>query len=262
MTPSTAPSAAPIFEGIGVALVTIFDSAAELDTGATADVACRLVDAGVRAVVVAGTTGEANALEPDERARLVAAVKKALPAEIPVLAGAGAASARQAARLTRIVLDAGADGILALSPPQSSDARPYYETLADVTGGAPLLAYHYPSASAPGLAVSCLKDLPVSGLKDSSGDASRLLDELEAFDGWLYTGATNLVLVAGAVGCPGAILAIANTHPELAISAFTGDGEAQRRLAVAGNETSQHWPHALKEQVAARFGTSTVSRMG
>jgi 4-hydroxy-tetrahydrodipicolinate synthase len=262
MTTGTPDAAAPIFEGVGVALVTIFDAAGEVDAMATADVARQLVEAGVRSVLVAGSTGEANSLETDERARLVAAVKAALPSDIPVLAGAGAASARQAATLTKTVLDAGADAVLALSPPQSSDPRPYYETLADVADGAPLLAYHFPAVSAPGLAVARLKDLPVAGLKDSSGDAARLSEELDGFDGWLYTGSANLVLVAGALGCAGAILAIANVHPELAICAFGGDGKAQQQLATASKQTSARWPHALKEQVAERFGTSLASRMG
>ncbi len=252
----------PIFSGIGVALLTIFDADGGLDTAATADLARQLVELGVRSVLVAGTTGEAFALEAEERGRLVRAVKEAVPTDVPVLAGAGAASGRQAAALTRTVLDAGADGVLALSPPQSSDPRPYFETVAAAAEGSALLAYHFPAVSAPGLPVAALAELPVVGLKDSSGDLARLYEELDTFDGWLYTGSANLVLVAGALHCAGAILAIANLHPELAVLAFSGDGGAQRQLAAAGRETSRRWPHTLKEAVSARFGTSTTSRMG
>ena len=253
---------APLFSGVGVALVTIFDEGGGLDAAATAGLAAQLVDLGVRSVLVAGTTGEAFALEPEERGRLVRAVREALPSDVPVLAGAGAASARQAAFLTRTVLDAGADAVLALSPPQSADPRPYFEKLAAVAGGSALLAYHFPAVSAPGLSVAVLAELPVVGLKDSSGDLGRLYEELDAFDGWLYTGSANLALVAGALGCAGAILAIANLHPELAVLAFSGDADAQRQLAAAGRETSRHWPHGLKRTVAARFGISSASRMG
>ncbi|HXY43733.1 MAG TPA: dihydrodipicolinate synthase family protein [Acidimicrobiales bacterium] len=252
----------PIFSGIGVALVTIFNDAGDIDVSATADLASQLVNFGVRSVLVAGTTGEAAALEPEERARLVTAVKGAVSNRAVVLAGAGAPSARHAARLTRMVLDAGADAVLALSPPQSSDPRPYYETVAEAAGGAPLLAYHFPAASAPGIPVSVVAELPVVGLKDSSGDLSRLFEELDSFHGWLYTGSANLVLVAGALGCAGAILAVANVHPELAILAFAGDGKAQRQLAAAAKRTSGRWPHGLKDDVTARFGTSSTSRMG
>jgi 4-hydroxy-tetrahydrodipicolinate synthase len=252
----------PIFSGIGVALVTIFDAAGDVDVAASADLARQLVELGIRAVLVAGTTGEAAALEAEERARLVTVVKAALPTDVAVLAGAGAPSARQACRLTRAVLDAGADAVLALSPPQSSDPRRYYEMVAEAAGGSPVLAYHFPAASAPGLSVAALAELPVAGLKDSSGDLPRLCDELDAFDGWLYTGSANLVLVAGALGCAGAILAIANVHPELAILAFSGDGTAQRQLVAASKGTTRQWPQALKDAVAARFGISATCRMG
>jgi 4-hydroxy-tetrahydrodipicolinate synthase len=251
----------PLFSGVGVALVTIFDSAGATDPAATADLSRQLVELGVGGVLVAGTTGEASALEPEERAQLVSAVKSALPPEVPVVAGTGASSARQAVTLTRMALDAGADAVLALVPPQVSDARPYYEAVAEAAGAAPLLAYHFPAVSAPGLPVSALAELPVVGLKYSSGDPARLFEELETFAGWIYTGSSNLVLLAGATGCAGAILAIANVCPELAVLAYAGDGNAQRELAGATRETARRWPHDLKAQVAARFGTSATSRI-
>ncbi|MGH9136635.1 MAG: dihydrodipicolinate synthase family protein, partial [Acidimicrobiales bacterium] len=52
----------PPFTGVGVALVTLFDDDGHVDAPATADLAARIVDTGVSAVVVAGTTGEAAAL--------------------------------------------------------------------------------------------------------------------------------------------------------------------------------------------------------
>ncbi len=135
------------------------------------------------AVLVAGSNGEAASLEPEERALLVGAVRAALPTDVVLLAGSGAPSACQAARLTRIVLDAGADGVLVLSPQQSPDARRYYETVAGAADGATVLAYHFPAASPPGLPVAVLPELPVAGLKDSSGDLRRLYDELDTFPG-------------------------------------------------------------------------------
>ena len=253
---------APIFSGIGVALLTIFDSSGAVDAGATAGLASRLVDCGMQAVLVAGSSGEAASLAPEERAMLVAAVRAALPAHVVVLAGAGAPSALQAVHLTKVVLDAGADAVLALSPPQSSDARRYYDLVADAAGGASVLAYNYPAVSPPGLPVAVLGELPVQGLKDSSGDVRRLYDEIEVFGGWLYTGSTGLVLLAGALQCAGAILAVANLHPELSIRAFEGDAGAQRQLVQASEEVSGRWPHGLKEAVSARFGTSVTARMG
>jgi dihydrodipicolinate synthase/N-acetylneuraminate lyase len=66
----------PLFTGVGVALVTLFDEDHRLDTAATADLAVRLTDLGMRSVLVAGTTGEASALDRDERRALVAAIAR------------------------------------------------------------------------------------------------------------------------------------------------------------------------------------------
>ncbi len=253
---------APIFRGVGVALVTIFDSSQKLDAGATAELAVQLAGLGVKAVLVAGSNGEAAALDPEERAILVGAVRAALPRDVVVLAGSGAPSARQAVRLTQIVLEAGADGVLALSPQQSPDPRRYYELVAEAAGGSTVLAYHFPAASPPGVPVSILPELPVAGIKDSSGDVRRLYDELASFSGWLYTGSANLTLFAGAMGCAGAILGIANLLPEVCVRAFSGDAQAQQQLVAASDAASPTWPHGLKQAVADRFGTSPTARMG
>jgi 4-hydroxy-tetrahydrodipicolinate synthase len=247
---------------VGVALLTIFDSSGHVDAAATADLASRLVELGMKSVLVAGTTGEAASLTTEERTKLVGAVKAAVPRDIPVLAGSGAPSAQQAVSLTRAVLDAGADAVLVLSPPLSSDPRRYYELVAGAAGEASVLAYHFPTASAPGIPVAMLAELPVVGLKDSSGDLRRLYDELEDYSGWLYTGSANLVLIAGALKCAGAILAIANLQPELSLRAFAGEGIAQRQLVAASDGVFDRRPHALKEAVANRFGTSAIARMG
>ncbi|MFZ2057272.1 MAG: dihydrodipicolinate synthase family protein [Acidimicrobiales bacterium] len=83
----------------------------------------------------------------DQRAILVGAVRAALPQHVMVLAGAGAPSAAQAVHLTKVVLDAGAEAVLALSLPRSSDAPRYCEPVAGAASGAAVLACHFPAAS-------------------------------------------------------------------------------------------------------------------
>ena len=244
-----------------MALVTLFDDDGELDAEATAVHAARLVALGVRGVVVAGSTGEAATLSPEERVALLSAVRDAVPDPVPVLAGTGAPSARQAAALTASAREHGADGVLVLSPPRVDDPRPYYEAVARSAEDLPLLAYHFPKASSPGIPVELLPELPVTGLKDSTGDPDRLLEELE----WgrpLYTGSSAILALAGPLGCAGAILALANLEPEECIAAFEGDAKAQRALAGAHRESRRAFPRGLKAAMAVRFGTSPVSRMG
>ena len=59
-----------VFSGVGVALVTLFDGSGALDADATAALAARLVDLGVAALIVAGTTGEPMSLDREERVAL------------------------------------------------------------------------------------------------------------------------------------------------------------------------------------------------
>lgn len=253
---------APVFTGVGVALVTLFADNGSVDATATADHAATLVELGVRAVLVGGSTGEAMALDPQERTALVEAVRGAVPGDVPVIAGTGAASSRQAAALTRAAVGAGADAVLVLSPPQTGDPRRYYDEVAKTAGGVPVLAYHFPAVSSPGLPVEVLGDLPVAGLKDSSGDPERLLREVVDYSGLVYAGSPTVLTMAGAVGATGALLAIANAVPELCAAAFAGDGTAQREILDAHRTARGSFPDGLKRLTAQRFGTSEAARMG
>lgn len=251
-----------LFTGVGVALVTLFDDDGEVDAAATAAHAARLVELGVSAVLVAGTTGEAAALSIPERAALLAAVRTTVDSAVPVLAGTGAASARQAVDLTARARDGGADAVLVLSPPMTADPRPYYAAVAEAAGDLPVLAYHFPKAASPGIAVDMLADLPVSGCKDSSGDAERLLATLQTTALPLYTGSSALLGFAGPLGCAGAILGLANVRPEGCIAAFDGDLEAQRDLTPGHLAMGDRFPRGLKAMMAERFATSAVARVG
>lgn len=257
----TEPSEYPIapFEGVGVALCTIFDSRRQIDAAATAALSTQLVDCGVDAVVVAGTTGEAATLTRKERRKLLTAVREAVGGQVPVIAGTGAPSIHQATILTADAVDHGADAVLALSLPGVDDPRAYYDAIAKDTAGVPLLAYHYPKASNPGIPVDLLADLPVAGCKDSSGDGTYFLEAVTEWEGPMYTGAPALLSWAGPIGASGAILGLANLEPELCRKAFYGDAEAQRDLA--GPIQMTRGVAALKDLVASRFGVSSVTRV-
>jgi 4-hydroxy-tetrahydrodipicolinate synthase len=236
----------PLFSGVGVALATLFDEGGEVDAKATAAHAATLANLGVRAVVVAGSTGEAAALTAEERISLLTEVRRAVPEGVPVIAGTGAPSARQAATLTRDARDAGADAVLALCPPRSTDPRPYYEAVAEAAGDLPALAYHFPQTAPPGIPVEALGDLPVQGLKDSSADPERLLAELEVFQRPLWVGAAVLLLMAGSLataGAGGTAGVVDNRRPVSGRSATLPEGapiaagETAARLAAGAGAT-------------------------
>jgi 4-hydroxy-tetrahydrodipicolinate synthase len=253
----------PPFSGVGVALATFFAGSGSIDTAATADHAARLVDAGLAAVVVAGSTGEAAALDLDERGRLLRAVVAAVRDRAVVVAGTGAPWTREAVRLTKQACDLGAAAVLVLSPVATSDPRRYYEAVAAAASGdpgVPVLAYHYPPMSQPGIPVAALPGLPVAGLKDSSGDPERLLATLSSWDRPVYVGSSAIVSFAGGVGATGAILALANLEPDGCLAAFAGDGKAQ--LALWDVHDRCRTIGGLKEAMAERWGTPTGRRIG
>ena len=252
----------PLWSGVAVALVTLFEpDGVRVDVAATAAHARRLVGLGMRGVLVAGTTGEADALGDDERIELVAGVRAACPG-VPVVAGASGPWTGPAVARAQAAVKAGADAVLVAPPPRSLNLPAYYAAVAEAASPAPVLAYHFPGVAGGEIPLDVLPQLPVVGVKDSTGSAERLLAELDAWDGWTCVGSAAVTGYAGWLGATGAILAVANAVPEDAIAAWDGDGAAQRRLFAAHRAAQTRFPYGLKELMARRFGTATAGRMG
>ena len=256
----TGPGPQPVFTGVAVALVTFFDAHGHVDVAATAKHAEHLAGRGMRALVVAGTTGEASHLSMKERLQLLDGVRKAVGDQVPVILGTGNLSAGVSVPdLTRRAAEHGAAAALTLSP-HHGDVREFYGEVVAAAGPMPVLAYHFPQVSAPGISIEDLKALKVAGIKDSSGDCERLLDTLAQFHKPYYTGSSSIVAWAGMLGATGAILAVANLEPELCVDAFAGSVPAQKDLLAAHKILSCYGVKGIKEELSRRFGTSTVCR--
>jgi 4-hydroxy-tetrahydrodipicolinate synthase len=240
-----------IFTGVGVALVTVRDARDAPDAEATGALAAQLVARGMQAVLACGTTGEAGRLTDDQRTAVISAVRGAVPRDVPVIAGTGAVSAARAADLTSAAADAGADAVLAWPPPDCEDLVGFYAAIDRAGSAMPVLAYHIPWVSAPGVPLEALADLPVVGIKDSSGDPDRLLFEVTRYSRATYVGSSALLALAGPIGCTGAILAVANVAPELCTLAFGGDAQAQRDLAETHLAVRAGGPGLLRDMLAA-----------
>jgi 4-hydroxy-tetrahydrodipicolinate synthase len=208
--------------------------------------------------VVAGTTGEAAALEPAERIELLRAVRAAIGSAASVLAGSGAPSSRQAVELSRQAAAEGADGLLVLSPPGAPDPRPYYERVVESVE-VPVLAYHFPQVSPPGVPVDSLGGLPVQGLKDSSGDPERLILARSQLESGLYAGQHALLQLAAQIGCSGAILGVANVDLSRCLRAWDGDADAQCEVVTENRGLGRI--AALKGRLAERRGTNPTARL-
>lgn len=250
----------PVFTGVAVALVTLFDEHGHVDNAATARHASHLVDRGVQAVVVAGTTGEASHLSMKERLQLFDAVRAAVPPSTPVILGTGdLAAGVSVPDLTARAAEHGASAALVLSP-SKGDVREFYGEVVVAAGSMPVLAYHWPQQSPPGIAIEDLKAIKVAGLKDSTGDPARMLETLAVWKKPFYAGNAAVLAYAGLLGCTGAILAAANLEPERCIDAFAGDITAQKDLLSAHRIISTYGIKGLKEELSRRHGTSTVCR--
>jgi 4-hydroxy-tetrahydrodipicolinate synthase len=254
-------SAKPVFTGVGVALVTFFDEHGHVDHASTAKHAVHLAERGVRGIVLAGTTGEAIHLSMRERLHLLDHVRKEVSDSVPLLLGTGCLSAGVSTpALTRRARDHGASGVMVLSP-HHGDVREFYGEVVDAAGDMPVLAYHFPAMSGnDGISIDELKALKVAGIKDSTGDPERLLEELAHFHKPIYTGSSAITAYAGMLGCTGAILAAANLEPELCADAFAGNIQAQKDLLSIHRIVTQKGVKGIKEELARRWGTSTACR--
>lgn len=251
--------AQPVFTGVGVASVTFFDGHGHVDFAATAKHAAHLAEQGVRSIVVAGTTGEASHLSMKERLQLFDAVRAAVPAAVPVILGTGnLAAGVKVTDLTRRAAEHGASAALVLSPHQG-DVREFYGEVVGAAGKMPVLAYHFPKVSnSHGISIEELKALKVAGIKDSSGDCERLLEEVCHYGGPVYVGSSAQAYLAGRYGCTGAILAAANLEPALCADAFAGSVQAQKDLLSAHKIVTQKGVKGIKEELARKFGSSTA----
>jgi dihydrodipicolinate synthase/N-acetylneuraminate lyase len=250
----------PVFTGVAVALVTFFDERGHVDLAATAKHAAHLVERGVRAVVVSGTTGEASHLSTKERLQLLDAVRATVGDAVPVILGTGnLAAGVSVPGLTRRAAEHGASAAITLSP-SHGDVREFYGEVVAAAGSMPVLAYHYPEVSAPGISIEELRALKVAGIKDSSGDCERLLETLAQYHKPVYTGSSAIVAWAAMLGCAGAILAAANLEPELCLDAFAGSVQAQKDLLGAHKILTLYGIKGIKEELARKFATSTVCR--
>src|SRR5262245_18733708 len=181
------------FHGVLPALITPFsDDGAAIDAGALAANVDRLVGAGVGGLVPGGITGEFTTLAHAERRLLVEATVAAAAGRVPVVAGTGALSTRETVELSRHAEAAGAAAVMIVPPFYEAlawpELRAHYTAVADAIA-LPIMYYNLPSASCVKLTAAQLRDLPVSCLKDTGGDASAATELIQTdgptlLNGW------------------------------------------------------------------------------
>jgi len=223
----------------------------------------RLVETGVHGIVALGTTGEAPHVTDEEAPQVVQSIVRAAAGRVPVVAGSGRPSTQATIELGARLVDAGADGLLVLTPyayrPRMDRAslRRHYERIAAAIR-VPVFVYHLPDVTGLDLESDLLVDLlgleNILGFKDSSTQGGPLAAALRDGAGRGFVGSGERVLEGLQAGAAGGILAIANVVPELCVALYeafrSGDLERaasfQERAAVCTRLLRPHGVPGIK----------------
>jgi 4-hydroxy-tetrahydrodipicolinate synthase len=210
-----------MFDGVLTALVTPFRDDA-IDESALRGLVDRQIDAGVDGLVPCGSTGESATLSHAEHRRVVEIVVQAARGRVPVVAGAGSNSTREAIELTGYAKEAGADGALLISPyyntPTQEGIFLHYAAIAR-TCAFPLVVYNVPGRTASNIApatVARIADLEqVVGIKEACGDLAQISElTLRCPAGFrVLSGDDALTLPILAIGGHGVISTTSNLAP-------------------------------------------------
>ena len=233
----------PIFTGVCTALVTPF-SDGEVDYETLRYLIDLQLDAGIDAICVAGTTGEAATLSDAEWERLLAVAAEGVDGKIPVIAGVGSNSTARAVALARGAAAIGANAVLAVAPyynrGTSDGIVMHYHSIADA--GLPVIVYNVPGRTGVDLSVDLYRRIAkhpgIAGVKEAGEGYDRLLDFFSAFGDRLplYTGCDAAIFPAVALGASGAVSVISNLIPretrELYLAATRGDLASARRMTA------------------------------
>ena len=232
-----------MISGSLVALVTPMDARGNLDWQALD----RLIDfhlaEGTDGIVAVGTSGESATLDMDEHKEVIRRVVDKVAGRIPVIAGTGANSTREAVELTQSARSVGADACLLVTPyynkPTQEGLYQHYKFIAESVD-IPQILYNVPGRTACDMlpaTVARLADIDnIVGIKEATGDLQRAR-ELIALVGErmaVYSGddptAAELILLGG----KGNISVTANVAPkamhELCAAALRGDADTARQL--------------------------------
>ena len=214
-------NSAPLFRGSATALITPFFEG-KIDFDCFENLVEANIRGGADALVVAGTTGEASTLSPDEQAALCACAVQVADGRVPIIGGAGSSDTAHACTLARTMCRAGCDALLCVTP-YYNKATPrgmelHFGAIADAADK-PIILYNVPARTGCSLSVEVCRTLSahhnIRGIKEASGNvgfAARIIaacgDDLP-----LYSGCDNLTLPLLSLGAKGVISVVGNIIP-------------------------------------------------
>ena len=257
------------FFGVVPAMATPFrDDDHALDEGRVRALIEWYLESGVHGISVAGSQGEFFSLDDDERLRLIRIAVDTIRGRVPVYAGTGGVTTRDAIRLTRAAEELGADLALVITPyfvqPTQDELVEHYVSIARSTR-LPVMLYNNPPRTSvnvlPGTLARCMQATNIVGIKDSSGDVTQSVEYLlqAPRPALLFSGRDTVALAMMMHGAQGTISPAANVFPRLMVRLYDalrgGDLAEARRISDVFAPLRSAWalgsfPVVIKEAMA------------
>jgi 4-hydroxy-tetrahydrodipicolinate synthase len=230
------------FHGVVPAMATPFTADHRLDEARVGELIESYIAAGVHGISVAGSQGEFFALEPDEHIRLLELSMQAIAGRVPLYAGTGGATTRQAITLTQAAEALGADLALVITPyfvqPTQDELVGHYTAVARATK-LPVMLYNNPPRTSvnvlPATLARCMHAADnIVGMKDSGGDLTQSIEYLLTAPrpALLFSGRDTIALSMMFHGAQGTISPAANVFPELMVRLYDALRAGQHEEAL------------------------------
>ncbi len=209
-----------IFSGVGTALITPFRNNG-IDYAKLDGLIDMQLEAGIDALIIGGTTGEAATLSEKERYTLYSYATERIDGRARVVLGTGTNDTAVAVRHTRFARECGADGALVVTPYYNKGTEEgvyrHYISITDSTD-IPIILYNVPSRTGVNLGLNLLHRLSehdrIVGIKEASDSTDRLVELSTLGDGLpLYAGNDSQIYVTMALGGVGVISVLSNILP-------------------------------------------------
>lgn len=232
-----------MFHGSMVALVTPMQQDGSLDYEALGSLVDFHIGSGTDAIVAVGTTGESATLDAEEHCAVIRQVVTMAAGRVPVIAGTGSNSTREAIDLSRCAMAGGADACLLVTPyynkPTQEGLYRHFRTIAEAVA-IPQILYNVPGRTVCDMLPETVERLShisnIVGIKEATGDLQRAREIIARCEGRLdlYSGDDATAMECILNGAKGVISVTANIMPgemhEMCAAALQGDRETAERF--------------------------------
>lgn len=232
----------PLFTGVCTALVTPFIDG-KVNYPMMEMLLRRQIEAGIKAVVISGTTGESATLKDEEKLTLFRRCKEYAGDDLLILAGTGSNDTSHAVDLSQAAEGCGADGLLVVSPYYNKATQDgliaHYSAICQAVT-VPVIVYNVPSRTGVDIPINVYKTLSyipnIAGVKEASTDIGKIagIRQLCGNDLPIWSGNDDLITPVIALGGNGVISVLSNILPAetvmLTEAALAGDFDTAAAL--------------------------------